>query len=217
VAKTQRKWPFSSCHNHQFIMPRLKQGGRRRIYPAITMALRLLTHLDSIIPPPAEQVQQRRPWQGTLALTFINATQGIYQDVFVTAAETDGESRMDLWPRRLLVYLNARRVAHNDIKAWTKRFATPVCALMPDKLSDPAANALNQANFATLSRMLLENQMVALAPWGQESPSGAGMMIYPTSSSVSLLVGAVFLIDPFPEFATPQRSDSANQSSAVTE
>jgi hypothetical protein len=55
------------------------------------MALRLLTHLDSIIPPPAEQVQQRRPWQGTLALTFINATQGIYQDVFVTAAETDGE------------------------------------------------------------------------------------------------------------------------------
>jgi hypothetical protein len=59
------------------------------------------------------------------------------------------------------VYLNARRVAHNDIKAWTKRFATPVCALMPDKLSDPAANALNQANFATLSRMLLENQMVS--------------------------------------------------------
>ena len=141
-------------------------------------------------------------------------------------------SRMDLWPRRLLVYLNARRVAHNDIKAWTKRFTPPVCTLMPDKLPDPAANALNQANFANLSRMLLENQMVsskacpmrvrfsmdslhvqvALAPWGQETPPGAGMMIYPTSSSVSLLVGAVFLIDPFPEFATPQR---ANQSSAV--
>jgi hypothetical protein len=144
-------------------------------------------------------------------------------------------SRMDLWPRRLLVYLNARRVAHNDIKAWTKRFTPPVCALMPDKLPDPAANALNQANFANLSRMLLENQMVssksralrvqisrdslrfqvALAPWGQESPPGAGMMIYPTSSSVSLLVGAVFLIDPFPEFATPQQSGRANQPSAV--
>jgi hypothetical protein len=55
---------------------------------------------------------------------------------------------MDLWPRRLLVYLNARRVAHNDIDAWTKRFTPPVCALMPDKLPDPAANALNQANFA---------------------------------------------------------------------
>ena len=133
-------------------------------------------------------------------------------------------SRMDLWPRRFLVYLNARRVAHNDIKAWTKRFTPPVCTLMPDKLPDPAANALNQANFANLSRMLLENQMVsskahamrdrfsmdlphvqvALAPWSQESPPGAGMMIYPTSSSVSLLVVAVFLIGPFPEFATQQ-------------
>ncbi len=68
---------------------------------------------------------------------------------------------MDLWPRRLIVYLNAHRVAHNDIKAWIKRYTPPVCALMPDKLSDPAANALNQANFANLSRMLLENQMVS--------------------------------------------------------
>ncbi|KAH9050276.1 hypothetical protein EDB84DRAFT_595158 [Lactarius hengduanensis] len=180
------------------------------------MALRLPTHLDSFIPPPAEQVQPRRPWQGTLTLTFTNTPQGTYQDVFVTAAETDGESRMDLWPRRLIVYLNARRVAHDDIKAWTKRYTPPVCALMPDKLPDPAANALNQANFANLSRMLLENQMLALAPWGQESLPGAGMMIYPTTSSVSLLVGAVFLIGPFPEFATPQQSGRANPSSAIT-
>ena len=55
------------------------------------MAHRLPTHLNSIIPPPAEQVQQRRPWQGTLTLTFMNTTQGACQDVFVTAAETDGE------------------------------------------------------------------------------------------------------------------------------
>jgi hypothetical protein len=55
------------------------------------MAFRLPTHIDSFIPPPAEQVQQRRPWQGTLTLTFMNTTQGTYQDVFVTAAETDGE------------------------------------------------------------------------------------------------------------------------------
>jgi len=32
---------------------------------------------------------------------------------------------------------------------------------MPDKLPDPAANALNQAAFANLSRMLLENQIVS--------------------------------------------------------
>jgi hypothetical protein len=55
------------------------------------MAYRLPTNLESLIPPPAEQVQQRRPWQGVLTLTFMNAAQGTFQDVYVTAAETDGE------------------------------------------------------------------------------------------------------------------------------
>ena len=60
-------------------------------YSSIAMAHRLPTHLGSLIPPPAEQVQQRRPWQGVLTLTFMNAAQGASQDVYVTAAETDGE------------------------------------------------------------------------------------------------------------------------------
>jgi hypothetical protein len=60
------------------------------------------------------------------------------------------------------VYLGARRTPHNDIKAWVKRYAPPVCALMADKLPDPAANAVNQAAFANLSRMLLDNQIVSL-------------------------------------------------------
>jgi len=51
------------------------------------MAYRLPTHLESLIPPPAEQVQQRRPWQSFFTLTFMNTG----QDVYVTAAETDGE------------------------------------------------------------------------------------------------------------------------------
>jgi hypothetical protein len=141
------------------------------------MAYRLPTNLESLIPPPAEQVQQRRPWQGVLTLTFMNAAQGA--DVYVTAAETDGErytlnisklfrrdsldcvSRMDLWPRRFYVYLGARRTPHDDIKAWVKRYAPPICSLMADKLPDPAANALNHANFANLSRMLLDNQIVS--------------------------------------------------------
>jgi hypothetical protein len=55
------------------------------------MAYRLPTQLQSLIPPPAEQVQQRRPWQGTLTLTFMNTAQGVFQEVYVTAAETDGE------------------------------------------------------------------------------------------------------------------------------
>ncbi|KAI0295723.1 hypothetical protein BC826DRAFT_268455 [Russula brevipes] len=169
------------------------------------MAYRLPTHLESLVPPPAEQVQQRRPWQGVLTLTFTNAGQGTFQDVYVTAAETDGESRIDLWPRRFYVYLGARRTPHNDIKAWVKRYAPPVCALMADKLPDPAANAVNQAAFANLSRMLLDNQILAMAPWGLDNIPGAGMMIYPTASSSSLLVGAIYLSGPFPDFATYQQ------------
>jgi len=178
------------------------------------MAYRLPTHLESLIPPPAEQVQQRRPWQGVLTLTFMNAGQGTLQDVYVTAAETDGESRMDLWPRRFYVYLGAGRTPHNEVKGWVKRYTPPICALMPDKLPDSAANALNQANFANLCRMLLDNQILALAPWGLDNLPGAGMMIYPTSSSSSLLVGAVFLSGPFPEFAAyqqqPARTNPSN-------
>jgi hypothetical protein len=68
---------------------------------------------------------------------------------------------MDLWPRRFYVYLGARRAPHNDVKAWVQRYTPPLCALMPDRLPDPAANTANQANFANLSRMLLENQMVS--------------------------------------------------------
>jgi hypothetical protein len=55
------------------------------------MAYRLPTNLESLIPPPAEQVQQRRPWRGVLTLTFMNTGQGASQDVYVTATETDGE------------------------------------------------------------------------------------------------------------------------------
>jgi hypothetical protein len=70
-------------------------------------------------------------------------------------------SRMDLWPRRFYVYLGSRRIPPNDIKAWVKRYPPPICALMADKLPDPTANALNQTNFANLSRMVLEGQMVS--------------------------------------------------------
>ena len=57
------------------------------------MAYCLPTNLKSLVPPPAEQVQQRRPWRGvlTLAFTGMNATQGATKDVYVTAMEIDGE------------------------------------------------------------------------------------------------------------------------------
>jgi len=68
---------------------------------------------------------------------------------------------MDLWPGRFFVYLGSRRTPHNDIKAWVKRYAPPICALMADRLPDPTANALNQATFNNLSRMLLDSQIVS--------------------------------------------------------
>lgn len=68
---------------------------------------------------------------------------------------------MDLWPGRFYVYLGSRRTPHNDIKAWVKRYAPPISALMADRLPDPNANALNQATFNNLSRMLLDSQIVS--------------------------------------------------------
>jgi len=70
---------------------------------------------------------------------------------------------MDLWPRRFYVYLGAGRTPHNEIKGWVNRYAPPVCALMPDELPDPAANALNQEIFANLTRVLLDDQIVSFS------------------------------------------------------
>ena len=67
---------------------------------------------------------------------------------------------MDFWPRRFYVYLGAGRTPHNEVKGWVNRYAPPLCTLMPDELPDPAADALNQENFANLSRLLLDNQIV---------------------------------------------------------
>ena len=80
---------------------------------------------------------------------------------------------MDLWPRRFYVYLGAGRTPHNEVKGWAKRYAPPVCALMPDMVPDPAVNALNQANFTDLSRMLLDNQIVRFFACFSEFSSGA--------------------------------------------
>ena len=53
------------------------------------MAHRLPTIIESLVPPPGEHTQQRRPWRGVLTLTFTNASQGTSRDVYVTATETD--------------------------------------------------------------------------------------------------------------------------------
>jgi hypothetical protein len=56
------------------------------------MVYRLPTPLESLVPPPSEQLQLSRPWRGTFVLNIANgAGNGASQEVRVTAAETDGE------------------------------------------------------------------------------------------------------------------------------
>ncbi|KAI0319853.1 hypothetical protein OF83DRAFT_719984 [Amylostereum chailletii] len=165
------------------------------------MSFRLPSHLDSFIPPPTEQVPPMRPWSGTLSLTFVTNSQGAPQDIQVTTADADGENRNDLWPNRLFVYISQHRVTRADVSAWVKSHNPPVCAFMPDKHPVSSNTASNQANFASLSRFLLENHMVAYAPWNiPDRLPGAGIMLYPSPSSHALLIGAIFLSSPFPEF-----------------
>ena len=70
---------------------------------------------------------------------------------------------MDLWPSHLYVYLSQRRATPHDVSDWVRRNNPPVCAFMPDRLSDPAANLANSARFTTFSQLLYDNQMVRSA------------------------------------------------------
>ncbi|KAA1472397.1 hypothetical protein DENSPDRAFT_179522 [Dentipellis sp. KUC8613] len=178
------------------------------------MVFRTPTHLESLVPSPAEQVPQSRTWSGLFTLAFPDAGRSTYQDIYVTAAETDGDSRMDLWPGHLYVYLSQRRAGLQDIVSWVAHHSPPVCTFMPDNHPDPAYTTANHGNFLSFSQLLLDNQMVAFAPWNApDRLPGAGIMIYPTPTSGSVLVGAMFLSGPFPNFITFSQQSSASGSS----
>lgn len=65
------------------------------------MVFRLPTHLESFVPPPSDQVPPSRSWSGVLTLTFSSNSLSGYEDIYVTAAETDG----DKYVRLVLVIL----------------------------------------------------------------------------------------------------------------
>lgn len=56
--------------------------------------------------------------------------------------------------------MTRERSSLNDFRAWVRRHAPPICTFMPDRVHEPNADAANQKNFASLSRILLLNQMV---------------------------------------------------------
>ena len=110
-----------------------------------------------------------------------NSDRSITQKIFVTAVETDGEkyvdacqkeciliplhpSRASHWPETFYVRVVHERPVLRDIKAWVKECVPPlpICTFMPIRLREQNANAVNQTNFRSLSRILFESQAVCL-------------------------------------------------------
>ena len=48
--------------------------------------------------------------------------------------------------------------------------------------------------------LIVNLQQVGISSWGSDDIPGAGVIIFPAQNSNSLLVGALFLTDPFPAF-----------------
>ncbi|KAF5375725.1 hypothetical protein D9615_009352 [Tricholomella constricta] len=170
------------------------------------MVFRLPTHLDSFVPPPSQQTPDQRPWRGALTVSGMRSSdRGSSQTIRVTAVETDGDNRADLWPSQFFTQIIHRPML-KDFQSWVKRHAPPLCTFMPDRHRDANINTVNQTTFRSLSRILFENQTVAIASWGSDDIPGAGVIIFPAQNSSSLLVGALFLTNPFPAFVTSTSS-----------
>lgn len=164
------------------------------------MVFRLPTHLESFVPPQYEHRPHTGPWRGAIVVTGMrNSDRGSSQEIRVTAVETDGE-KVQQWPRQFFVHVMNDRSILRDVQAWVKQFTPPLCTFLPDRLRETNTHAVNQANFRSLSRILFENQTVAIAPWGTDAFPGAGLIIYPAQHSSALLVGALFLYSAFPDF-----------------
>ncbi|PIL25638.1 hypothetical protein GSI_11387 [Ganoderma sinense ZZ0214-1] len=165
---------------------------------------RLPTHLESLVPPPGEQVPQTQPWRGRIFTPsgFPDpATQSC--EIRVTAAETEYDNQQELWPEYFELQVIRRRGALSELHGWLARHAGqyPRCMLMPDRLPEQAASRRNHALFEDFARRLLEEEIVAISPWGYSGTlQHGGILLYPTTASRALLVGIVFLNTGFPDF-----------------
>ncbi|KAJ7918378.1 hypothetical protein B0H13DRAFT_1992714 [Mycena leptocephala] len=166
------------------------------------MVFRLPTHLDTLIPPPSTQTQSAsagRPWRGTLTVRGMRASDpGSNQEIRVTAVETDGDSDVRRWPSQFFAQLAHGPPILREVRAWIQQHAPPISTFMPDRLPDPDSNVVNSATFRSLSRMLFEYQIVAVAGWGTDNFPGGGIIIIPAEHSSALLVAALFF-SPFPD------------------
>ncbi|KAJ6609095.1 hypothetical protein B0H10DRAFT_1637646, partial [Mycena sp. CBHHK59/15] len=163
------------------------------------MVFRLPTHLDTFIPPPSLQAGQNRPWRGTLTVRGVRTSDTeSSQEIRVTAVETDGDSNVRSWPSQFFAQVTHGRPILREVRAWIRQNTPPISTFMPDRHPDPNTNVVNQTNFRSLSRILFEHQLVAIAPWGTNHFTGGGIIIIPAEHSSALLVAALFF-SQFPE------------------
>ncbi|KAI0332909.1 hypothetical protein GY45DRAFT_1208715, partial [Cubamyces sp. BRFM 1775] len=165
---------------------------------------RLPTHLESLVPPPGDQVPQSQPWRGAFILPASSPHSSARpREIFVTAAETENDnSQQEQWPAQFHLQIIRRGGILGEVQAWLSQLQPEElsrCMLMPDRLPDADLSRQNKATFESLARQLLEEGIVAIAPWGEPVQPG-GILLYPTRTTRALLVGIVFLNTHFPEF-----------------
>nr|GAT45773.1 predicted protein [Mycena chlorophos] len=142
------------------------------------MVFRLPTHLDNFIPPPAAQARSSasgamRPWRGTLTVRGMRPSDpASNQEIRVTAVETDGDSDAGRWPTHFFAHIVHGRPIQRQVRDWVQQHAPAIATFMPDRLPDPDSNVVNVATFRSLSRMLFEQQLIAIAPWGSAPSLG---------------------------------------------
>ncbi|KAJ7599129.1 hypothetical protein C8J56DRAFT_1158139 [Mycena floridula] len=117
---------------------------------------------------------------------------------------------------------STRIIQLDTMHAWLAQYqqqsqqSLPMVTFIPDRLRDPNAQQVNLAHFRNLSRVLWESRTVAMVPWNTPTGTGTinfgsssgGILIYPAQNSSTLLVGAVFIDQPFPDLATASPSPS---------
>ncbi|KAF9260347.1 hypothetical protein L218DRAFT_585526 [Marasmius fiardii PR-910] len=185
------------------------------------MVYRVPTQLDSLVPPPASQAANpviAGGWRGSFIVSGMRASDvGNNQEIKISAVESDGITHCELWPQSLIFSITSPNAVpiYNQLQSYLSTQSNSVsrATFLPERLRDPSANMANQHKFRTLSRYLWDRQLVAVVmfslPSQRPSPSrsppapsgrGAGLLIFPVATSTAILLGAVFISEPFPDF-----------------
>ncbi|KAK1230585.1 hypothetical protein PQX77_006322 [Marasmius sp. AFHP31] len=189
------------------------------------MVYRVPTQLESFVPPPGSHISRPttapaiQPWRGRFIVSGMRASDvGSNQEIKITALEADGVTYCELWPQTLIFSITAPNAVpiYAQLQNYleTKPASVSLATFLPERQRDNDATAVNQTKFRTLSRLLWDRQLVAVvsfplpsqgpsppnSPSGPSAGSGAGLLIYPVPTSTAMLLGAVFIAEPFPDF-----------------